>query len=132
MVQGVVPVFVTVTTPVIVPAAPWDCPAVAEMWLHAGEATPVELVVEALIVEVDDDVDVVARWRVVVVVECFGLGLLLHDATYRPAPATTASAQPGRLTPRSLPAVPSRGTAGTGRPVRRASPLPRRPRRASG
>ena len=58
--QGVVDVLVTVTTPVIVPAAPCDCPAAAVMWLHAGAAAAVELVVEALVVEVVEDEVVVA------------------------------------------------------------------------
>lgn len=59
--QGVAPVFVTVTTPVIVPAAPCDCPAEAEMWPHAGEAAAVELVVDtALVEEVVEDELVVA------------------------------------------------------------------------
>ena len=58
-VQGVFPVFVTVTTPVIVPAAPCDCPAAAEMWPH-GEAVAVELVVETLFEEVVEDELVVA------------------------------------------------------------------------
>lgn len=65
-VQGVAPVFVTVTTPVIVPAAPWDCPAAAVMWLHAAEPAAVELVVEALLVEVVED-ELVVAWCVVVV-----------------------------------------------------------------
>jgi hypothetical protein len=59
-VHGVVPVFVTVTRPVIVPAAPCDDPAAAEMWLHAGEAAAVELVVVPLVVDVVDDEVVVA------------------------------------------------------------------------
>ena len=46
--------FVTFTTPVIVPAAPEDCPADAEMWLHAVVPT----VVDVDVVEVED-VDVV-------------------------------------------------------------------------
>jgi hypothetical protein len=58
--QGVVPVFVTVTTPVIVPAAPCDCPAAAEMWLHDVAPAAVELVVGALLVDVVDDELVVA------------------------------------------------------------------------
>jgi hypothetical protein len=62
----VAPVFVTVTTPVIVPAAPWDCPAAAEMWLHAVEPAAVEVVVEALLVEVVED-ELVVAWCVVVV-----------------------------------------------------------------
>jgi hypothetical protein len=56
----VVPVFVTVTTPVIVPAAPCDCPAAAEMWLHDVAPAAVELVVGALLVDVVDDELVVA------------------------------------------------------------------------
>ena len=61
-VQGVVPVFVTVTTPVIVPAAPCDCPAEAEMWPHGEEAAVELVVVELLLVEdVVDDELVVAR-----------------------------------------------------------------------
>ena len=56
-------VFVTFTTPVIVPAAPVDCPADAEMWLHAVEAA----VVGVVVVEIEDvdvvlDEVVVAAW----------------------------------------------------------------------
>ena len=61
--HGVVPVFVTVTTPVIVPAAPCDDPAAAEMWLHADEAAAVELVVVpwlVVVVVVVEDVVVAA------------------------------------------------------------------------
>jgi hypothetical protein len=56
-------VFVTFTTPVIVPAAPEDCPADAEMWLHAVEPTVVDVDV-VVVGDVDvvlDDV-VVAAW----------------------------------------------------------------------
>ncbi|HXY28245.1 MAG TPA: hypothetical protein VEH82_08185 [Acidimicrobiales bacterium] len=43
-VHGEGPVLVTVTTPVMVPAAPWDGPADAVIWLQAAEAAVVDVV----------------------------------------------------------------------------------------
>ena len=123
------PVLVTVMMPVMVPAAPSPCPAEAVMWLHAGDAaTVVGVVAGVRVVEDLEDVEVVeevdAELRVVVV-ECCPLGLsLLHAAKTRPAPARSASARTARVTPRSLPAAPNRGTGGIGRPVRPVCPPP--------
>ena len=64
--QDVADVFVTVTVPVIVPAAPWKAPAAAATWLQAGGPAAVELVVEAAPVELV--VDAAAAWWWVVVV----------------------------------------------------------------
>jgi hypothetical protein len=59
--------LVTVTTPVIVPAAPSDEPADALMWLHTAETAVGGLVVGAVVVGVVDDDVVVVRCVVVVV-----------------------------------------------------------------
>ena len=106
------PVLVTVTTPVIVPAAPWPWPGDAVMWLHAVEVAAVDVVVEAAVVLVvvgADVVDVVAR---VVVVTFLGLlGLLLHAASTTAAHATRGERPARDLTPRNPRAARSRGTA---------------------
>jgi hypothetical protein len=59
-VQVAAPVLVTLTTPVIVPAAPEDCPDEAEIWLHAVDPAA------AVVVVVDTEVDVVLDEVVVV------------------------------------------------------------------
>jgi hypothetical protein len=68
--------LVTVTTPVMVPAAPWDDPADAVMWLHPAdtaelvgvdEVVLVLVVVVVVIVVVVDVVVLVADLWVVVV-----------------------------------------------------------------
>ena len=46
-VHGVVPALVTVTKPVIVPAAPWPWPGDAVTWLQAVEPAVVDVVAGA-------------------------------------------------------------------------------------
>ena len=129
-VHGTVPVFVTVTTPVIVPAAPWPCPGDPVMCVQPAEETDVDVVVDAAVVDVVVEGGDTDAAECVVVVTFFGvLGLLLHAASTTAAPATSASAHRRRVTLRSPRAAPSRGTAGTARPARRACrPLPPRRR----
>jgi hypothetical protein len=94
MVQAAPPAFVTVTMPVIVPAAPCPCTGEAVMWLQAVVVAEVGAVVEAVAVLVVVDADVVdVAARVVVVTSLGVLGLLLHAASTTAAPARTASAQ---------------------------------------
>src|SRR6516165_1736300 len=104
------------TTPVIVPAAPEDCPLEAEMWLHAIGPAVVDVVAGAEVdVVVLDDVVVADGWCVVVV--AWGVPFELQLASTPPAHARRASTQRRGVTPRSPPAAPSRGTGGTGRPA---------------
>jgi hypothetical protein len=104
--QDVEPVLVMTMEPVIVPAAPWDCPGAPFMELHATGPTEVDVAV----VEVVDGevvVDVVpeewCRTGADVVETVLLAGVLLHAAAHTATPARTASAQ-RRFTPRSPPA----------------------------
>ncbi|HEY6428242.1 MAG TPA: hypothetical protein VIX84_13540, partial [Acidimicrobiales bacterium] len=106
VVQVVVPVFVTVTNPVMVPAAPCPWLGVADIRLQPGVAVELEVVDEMadvdVVVVVDDDEElvVVGCRCAVVVVEGAGDGLE-HAAKATPALATSASARRRGLTPRS-------------------------------
>jgi hypothetical protein len=110
-VHAVLPVFVTVTRPVIVPAAPCPWPGEALMCVQAV-VPAVDVVVDAAVVLVVLGADVVVVVACVVVVTFFGLlGLLLHAAKTTAAHANEASAQRDDLTPRNPRAAQSRGTA---------------------
>jgi hypothetical protein len=104
------PLFVTVMSPVMVPAAPCPWDATAVMLLHPEAAAVLDVVEELA----DDDVVgaelvVVARCVVLVVDRRDG-EVLEQAARVKAAPAISASARRRRFTPRSPPAGPNRGT----------------------
>lgn len=139
MTHVAVPLFVSVITPVIVPAAPIIWPADAEIRLHGVDAT--EVVVDVVVVEVVAVVAVVldvvvdelvtgGSDVVVVVVWWRGVGAgFPHTTTPKLAPAPTASATRRVFTSRNPPDEPNREIGGTVQPTRPACPLPPRPAR---
>ena len=109
VVQVEVPPFVTVTNPVMVPAAPCPWDATAVMLLHPEAAAVLDVVEELAEDVVVDAEELVAAARCVVVVDGCGDEGLEHAARVKLTPAVNASARRRVFTPRSPPAGRTRG-----------------------